>query len=98
MITITLAENINAYYIKAIGHSGNKGTSIVCASVSVLLETWRLSESVLENHNVVYNDGLLEASIKKTQISEILFKHLCIGLKAVKQQYPNDICLVIGGY
>lgn len=97
MINLTLQELEKTYYVKAVGHSGNKNGSIVCASVSVLLETWRLTEMLLEDPSITYNDGFLEAKIPKTVISQILFTHLCIGLTAIHKQYPREISLNIGG-
>ena len=93
MIVLTLNEFENYYYVKAVGHSGNKN----CASVSILLETWRLTEIALEKQSIISSDGLLEATISKTTISQILFVQLCIGLTAIHKQYPSDISLNIGG-
>ncbi len=97
MIVLTLNEFENYYYVKAVGHSGNKNRSIICASVSILLETWRLTEIALEKQSIISSDGLLEATISKTTISQILFVQLCIGLTAIHKQYPSDISLNIGG-
>lgn len=97
MIVLTLKELEETYYLKAVGHSGKKNESIVCASVSVLLETWRIAEEVLENQEISYKDGFLEAHIPKTMTSQILFIQLSLGLSAITQQYPNDISLTIGG-
>lgn len=94
MIKITLKERDKDYYIHANGHSNDK---VICAGVSVLLETWRLAEMTLEKQEILYEDGLIETSIPKTSISQILFTHLCIGLSAMHQKYPEDIFLNIGG-
>ena len=97
MIILTLNEFEDYYYVKAVGHSGNKNESIICASISVLLETWRLTEISLEKQSITSSDGFLEAKVPKTTISQILFVQLCIGLTAIHKQYPSDISLNIGG-
>ncbi|MGL4677414.1 MAG: ribosomal-processing cysteine protease Prp [Brevinema sp.] len=94
MIQLTLTDLDLYYYIKAEGHSNQ---SIVCASVSILLETWRLAEESLEQQKILYENGLIEASIPKSMIAQILFTHLCIGLTAIQKKYPSDISLNIGG-
>ncbi|MGL5955703.1 MAG: ribosomal-processing cysteine protease Prp [Brevinema sp.] len=94
MIQITLRDSDLYYYIKAEGHSSQ---SLVCASVSVLLETWRLSEESLEQQKILYDNGFIEASIPKSTISQVLFAQLCIGLNAIQKKYPSDILLNIGG-
>lgn len=94
MIQITLNEREENYYICVNGHSKDK---IVCASVSVLLETWRMAETALEKQEIIYEDGFIEASIPKSTISQVLYTHLCIGLSAIHRKYPKDISLNIGG-
>ncbi len=94
MILLSLTERDSYYTVKAEGHSKDK---IVCAGVSALLETWRLTETALEQRDITYDDGLVKACIPKTETSEILFVSLCIGLKALKARYPQDIELNIGG-
>ena len=97
MIVLTLNEFEDYYYVKAVGHSGNKNESIICASISVLLETWRLTEIALQSTPITVGDGILEASVMKTPISQILFTQLCIGSQALQKQYPSEISLNIGG-
>lgn len=97
MIFLILNEKENYFYVKASGHSGKKNKSIVCASVSVLLETWRLSEILLEKITIDCEDNILDVQVSKTSTSQILFAQLCIGLTAIHKQYPNEITLNIGG-
>lgn len=97
MIVVTLKEYSDDFYIKVIGHSGNKGNSIVCASVSVLIDTWRLSELSLEQVKIPFGEGIVEGRVPKTLISEILFSHLYLGLQLIQKQYPSDITLNTGG-
>ncbi|MGL4563385.1 MAG: ribosomal-processing cysteine protease Prp [Brevinema sp.] len=98
MIEVTLTEYSDNFYVKVIGHSGNKGHSIVCASVSVLIETWRLTEQALENIIIPFGEGVIEGFVPKTNTAQILFTQLLIGLQAVQKQYPMDITLNIGGF
>ncbi|MGL4394481.1 MAG: ribosomal-processing cysteine protease Prp [Brevinema sp.] len=98
MIEVTLKEYSDNFYLKVIGHSGTKGNSIVCAGVSVLAETFRLTEKALEDLNIPYREGVLEGTIPKTEVSLILVTHLMIGLKSLKQQYPTELTLEIGGF
>jgi len=97
MIKITLTESSNYFDIKVIGHSGMKGNSIICASVSILIESWRLTEAYLENRQINFKDGYLQAKVEKTTISHILFTQLYIGFKALQSRYPKEIYLNIGG-
>jgi uncharacterized protein YsxB (DUF464 family) len=97
MISLILNETPDFYIIKATGHSGKQNESIVCASVSILFETWRLTEIALQSTPITVGDGILEASVMKTPISQILFTQLCIGSQALQKQYPSEISLNIGG-
>ncbi len=94
MILLSLTEGGSHYTVKAEGHSKD---NIVCAGVSALLETWRLAEKALEQQDIAYGDGLVEAQVPKTETSAVLFTSLCIGLKALQAKYPQDIMLTIGG-
>ncbi len=94
MIVLSLNESELHYYVQAKGHSKNE---IICASVSVLLETWRLAEMSLEKQDILYEDGFMEATVSKSPISQILFTQLCIGLSAIQKKYPQDISINIGG-
>lgn len=95
MIKIILCERLDMYYVCVDGHVGSKGSSIICASVSVLLETLRLSLYALEDVKISYRDGHMEESIPKTFVSEILFRQLCIGLCALHRKFRGEIDLLL---
>lgn len=97
MIIAALQESSDTFFVEISGHSGNKGNSIVCAGVSALVESWRLSETLLENIDVSFDNGFVQASVPKTETSRVLFFQLSVGIKALAQQYPNEIKINSGG-
>ena len=97
MIRAILAESTECYQVEILGHSGKQGSSIVCAGVSALVESWRLAEQVLEGLECDTASGAVKGQVPKTETSRVLFLQLALGLKALAAQYPNEIEINIGG-
>ncbi|MGL5254895.1 MAG: ribosomal-processing cysteine protease Prp [Brevinema sp.] len=97
MIRVILAETTNCYQVEILGHSGKQGSSIVCAGVSALVESWRLAEQVLEGVECDIAAGAVKGFIPKTDTSRVLFLQLTLGLRALAAQYPNEIEINTGG-
>lgn len=98
MIFVSLREEPQSYYVKAEGHSGFAGNSIVCAGASALLESWRLTEELLEGVKVTFGEGCIEGRVPKTETSKVLFVQLSIGLQALARQHPKEIKIDNGGH
>lgn len=98
MIFVLLQEEPQCYHVKAEGHSGFAGNSIVCAGASALLESWRLTEELLENVKVTFGQGCIEGRVPKTETSKVLFVQLSIGLQALARQHPKEIKIDNGGH
>lgn len=91
MISILLREEVESFYLKAEGHSGKAGGSIVCAGASALIESWRIAEELWEGVKVPRKDGLVEGRAPKTEASRVMFFQLSVGLQALARQYPDEI-------
>lgn len=96
MITVSFNNSKDFIEVRALGHSlfDKKGKDIVCASVSVLLQSWCLSESelcgaVIEKEQA---PGQFRAKIKDCKTGEmLLFKSLVLSLLTLEHQYPENI-------
>lgn len=94
------------YEVQAAGHAGagEYGKDIVCAAVSVLLQT--LAEKVQEaakngtvNGSVQYAEGLMKVSATpKTMMGETLaawFELVQAGIDMIAEQYPDNVELEV---
>ncbi len=86
--------------VHAQGHAlfDKKGKDIVCASASVLLENWCLSEKELCRTKIemIREKGFLKARIVDGNKEDLLlFKSLALGIMALAEQYPENIKVIV---
>jgi hypothetical protein len=96
MISVSFKKDKNELEVGANGHAlfDKKGRDIVCASVSVLIQSWCLSEKELcrADIDIVRDYGSIRAKIKNYDQDELLlYKSLLLNLKALERQYPRNI-------
>ncbi len=96
MITVSFNNSKDFIEVRAIGHSlfDKKGKDIVCASVSVLIQSWCLSESELCGAFIEKEQtpGKFRAKIKDcTTGVMLLYKSLVLNLLTLENQYPENI-------
>ncbi len=96
MISISLKKGKNDLLVSASGHAlfDKKGSDIICASVSALIQSWCLSEKeiCLADITIDRDSGSLKAKIKKYKTEELLlYKSLVLSLAALEEQYPGYI-------
>ncbi len=113
MIRVLLYKDIDGsiYKYTVSGHAGysTSGTDIVCAAVSVLVQTALIALKEvckIDEDNINYfideEEGILQASIPKNlpkkQIYEanIILKTMEVGIKALIESYPKYITLEYG--
>lgn len=103
MITVTVHKNeqghICSFVVK--GHSGlrPRGEDIVCAGVSVLVQTaaYSLRELLHLPVDITVRDGYLscvlprEMSSEVRQKADLLLDSMLLGLKATKSSHPQYI-------
>lgn len=96
MVTVRIKNDEDSIEVRAAGHAlfDKKGTDIVCASISVLLESWYLSEKELCGADIKLDQapGRLDAKISNYKGEQLLlFKSLVLSLKALENQYPQNL-------
>ena len=99
MITIKITEKSDYLRVEAEGHSlfEKKGKDIVCASVSVLLQSWYLWEKELAgvDMKVELRSGYFNAILTCLNEKVLLFFYaLKLSLKIMEAQYPENIKLL----
>lgn len=87
---------MNHIEVKAGGHAlfDKKGSDIVCASISVLIQSWLLSEKELCGADIEEDEmpGKLTVKIRNYSPGELLlYKSLVLSLKTIENQYPGNI-------
>jgi uncharacterized protein YsxB (DUF464 family) len=99
-------KNDNIVSLSAIGHSdfSEIGTDIVCAAVSVLIQTAvNALESVAELDFVIFDSNeetaymYIEVPAKMTETqalkAEVILRTVVTGLQGIAMSYPNNIKL-----
>ena len=101
MIQIILYKNQSENYfkLKATGHAtfqNSQKFNLVCASVSVLLETLLLNFQIMSNVSCeTVGKGLLEFELlKPDQTSDLIFSVFMVGLKKISQDHKNEIEII----
>ena len=96
-IKINIRQNIE---IEARGHSlfDSKGKDIVCASVSVLLQSFVLSIKELTESELTEEreEGYLRVNVKNhLGDTALLFNSLILSLNVIANEYPHNVKLTI---
>jgi len=96
MITVSFNKGADFIEVRALGHAlfDKKGSDIVCASVSVLIQSWYLSERELCGADVEIDQeqGIFRVKVKNCDAGELLlYKSLVLSLKTLESQYPENI-------
>lgn len=91
--------HITRFYGSGHANFRRKGEDIVCASVSVLLQTTSLGLKDYLNLKVVAikRDGFLDVSIKGYESQEkadVILETMVLGLKAVENSYPGYLKVI----
>ncbi len=100
MISVKLKKSKEILEVHAEGHAlfDKKGKDIVCASASVLIESWCLSEKELCLAEIEINrkSGRLEAEVHHSKEADVLlFKSLALSLLTLEKQYPENIIVIV---
>lgn len=100
MTYITYAAEAGEYYLKAEGHAGyNPGNDIVCAAISVLLQTlWAgLSIECAGRGRKEERDGFFSFRIsvgaEKRREAQALFGCIIQGLELIERGYPAQLAI-----
>ncbi len=102
MITIEIKKDKKGNYtgLKSEGHAtdsfGKKGNNILCAAVSVLVQTLFLHLKIMSNvsHETV-RKGFLELEVSGTnKETNLTFEVIMTGIHNILKQYPEEIQLV----
>ncbi len=96
MINIILRIFENDLAVEAEGHAlfDKRGRDIVCSSVSILLESWYLSEKELCEADIklLKNSGFFKAELFEFDEKEkLLFDSLVLSLLVLENQYKENI-------
>ncbi|MDI6703879.1 MAG: ribosomal-processing cysteine protease Prp [bacterium] len=103
MIKVKIERDKNGHIIKfyGVGHARfrKKGEDIVCASVSVLLQTARLGLKDYLHLNVeaIKRDAFLDVSIEggdSREKADIILETMVLGLKAIENSYPGYLKVI----
>ncbi len=96
-------KNITQHWmIKAEGHANfaPAGQDIVCAAVSSLIGTlrltlqeWEARGEILDYECVVYDGNLTIVFWAKTDVANILVENLEIGIRAIADEYPEHVSI-----
>ena len=95
-------DNVRKFSVEGHAYSDEYGKDIVCASVSILVQTAVLSLHEIANIDIIYkiDDGWLSCEIPK-HISEgqrkdanIIIETMLLGLKGIHEMYPEYIKFV----
>ena len=96
-------KNITQHWmIKAEGHANfaPAGQDIVCAAVSGLIGTlrltlqeWEARGEILDYECVVYDGNLTIVFWAKTDVANILIENLEIGIRAIAEEYPDHVSI-----
>jgi len=103
MIKIFFRKKEDFYEVEATGHSlfDKKNKDVVCAAVSVLLQSWYFSTKELCSEKISHKQGngffySGFSSVKDCVL--ILLNSLMFSLLMLEKQYPNNICVSMEGY
>jgi uncharacterized protein YsxB (DUF464 family) len=96
MISISFKKGKNNLEIKAAGHAlfNKKGSDVVCASVSTLIQSWCLSEKEICRADIETGQkgGSLQAKVINYRPEDLLlYKSLVLSLRTLERQYPGYI-------
>jgi uncharacterized protein YsxB (DUF464 family) len=101
LIQITIFKNASENYskLKATGHATNRDSTdfnLVCASVSVLVETLLLNFQIMSNvSRETVGKGLMEFElINPDQTTDLIFSAFMVGLKKISQNHKNEIEII----
>lgn len=105
MILLTLRNNdstFTSFIVEGHSSTGQKGNNILCAGVSTLVQTILLGiSSVLQLEvNVDKRDGYLLCELPQSLSQQekdglnLLIMTMIIGIKDLKQQYPDEIEII----
>ncbi len=100
MINIKLKAADKFLFIEAFGHAlfDRKGSDIVCSSVSVLMESWVLSEKELCKARIDIKKDVGYYSAKVTDYNEkdkLLFDSMSLSLIVLEKQFSNNIKVIM---
>ena len=100
MVKIKLISTGNCLFVQAEGHAlfNKKGRDIVCASVSVLLESWFISEKELCHANIDLKreKGFFSGKIADYGEKEKWFyDSLSLNLLILEKQYADYIKVIM---
>jgi len=102
LIILEVKKDKKGNYIGLIseGHApdsfGKKGSNILCAAVSTLVQTLYLHLKIMSNvsHETI-RKGYLELEVSKTsKDTNLAFKVIMTGIHNLLKQYPEEIQLV----
>jgi|GEM_PF-1890818 hypothetical protein len=96
MIIIRIDET--SHRVVAQGHAlfAPKGSDVVCAAVSIVLQSWVVGCRILckQDVSVVQREGVWEASLADAREEAILlWKNMILTLDILSRQYPENIQL-----
>lgn len=96
MIEITIYER--SHHLKASGHAlfDQKGRDVVCAAVSVVLQSWMVGTRLLckQDVSVLQEGDRWEATVDEmNDLAELLWKNMILTLDILSKQYPENIRL-----
>ena len=102
MITIKFTEKPDYLRVEAKGHSlfEKKGKDVICASVSVLLQSWPVWEKELAgvDTRIESKNGYFNAIINGLNEKALLFFYaLRLSLEILETQYPENIKILREG-
>lgn len=100
MINIKIKEENGILELEAWGHAlfDSKGRDIVCASVSVLLQSWVLWERELCGVDLkeAKEEGYLKVVVTEmNEMAKLFFTALKLSLSVLRNQYPEYIKLIL---
>jgi len=96
-------KNITQHWmIKAEGHANfaQAGQDIVCAAVSSLLGTlrltlteWEARGEIIDYECMVYDGNMTIVFWSKSDVANILIENVEIGIRAIAEQYPKYVTI-----
>ena len=96
MVKITLKSNKNGGFVslEAKGHTGEKGTSLVCAAVSAII---KCGCNALKDESYAYEDEdghfYLEATKDISEHDAIVIETITTQLECLAGEYPKEVRL-----
>ena len=96
MVKVSFESDSINIVVRASGHAlfDKKGSDIVCASISVLIQSWYMSEKELcgaDTRMEQTKDNLVVKVNNYGQEELLLFKSLVLSLYTLENQYPEYI-------